>query len=87
MNLDTLLAEVNLQALALSIRLSIEEIEEKNGHRNDLLEPMRKHEANLKKAMFIWSELKRDIKLKETRINQLELENLELRMRNKFLEV
>lgn len=87
MKAETLIAEINLRAVYDSIRLSIEEIEKKNPDRLDILEPMRKHESNLKQVLFTWSERERVIKLLNSRIKSLEIENLELRYRNQFLEL
>lgn len=86
MKAETLIAEINLRAVYDSIRLSIEEIEKKNSDRLDILEPMRKHESNLKQVLFTWSERERVIKLLNSRIKQLEIENLELRHKQLFYE-
>ncbi len=87
MRADTLIAEINLRALYDSIRLSIEEIEAKHPERTDLIDPMRKHEHNLKEVLFTWSERERVIKYLNTRVGQLEIENLQLRQKLLILEL
>ena len=84
---DTLIAEVNLQALLNSIRLSVAEIEEKHPNRTDLIEPMRKHEQNLKYVMTLWNERERQIRELNKLVAKLSEENLRLRQRNNFLEI
>lgn len=79
MKVDTLIAEINLRAVYDSIRLSVEEIEAKHPERLDLIEPMRKHESNLKQVLFTWSERERVIKMLNRDIAWLKQENLELR--------
>jgi hypothetical protein len=84
---DTLIAEVNLQALLNSIRLSVAEIEEKHPSRLDLIEPMRKHEQNLKYVFTVWIERERQIRELNKLVAKLSEENLRLRQRNNFLEI
>jgi uncharacterized NAD(P)/FAD-binding protein YdhS len=84
---DTLIAEVNLQALLTSIRLSVAEIEEKHPNRTDLIEPMRKHEQNLKYAIGVWNEREYQLRQLNKKVAELLEENLRLRQRNNFLEI
>ena len=84
---NTLIAEVNLQALLTSIRLSVAEIEEKHPNRTDLIEPMRKHEHNLKYVFTVWMERERQIRELNKLVAKLSEENLRLRQRNNFLEI
>jgi hypothetical protein len=86
MKVDTLIAEINLRAVYDSIRLSVEEIETKHPERTDLIEPMRKHESNLKQVLFTWSERERVIKMLNNHIKNLEIENLELRHKQLFYD-
>jgi len=82
-----LIAEVNLQALLNSIRLSVAEIEEKHPSRLDLIEPMRKHEQNLIYAMAVNREKDRQLRELNKLVAKLTEENLRLRQRNNFLEI
>jgi hypothetical protein len=86
MKVDTLIAEINLRAVYDAIRLSVEEIEKKHPDRLDLIEPMRKHESNLKQVLFTWSERERVIKMLNNHIKTLEIENLELRHKQLFYD-
>ena len=80
------ISRVNLLALQESIRLSLEDIQQKHGHRADLIEPMTIHLENLSEARMVYNELEASYTRLIRRVKELELENLQLKQKLYYLE-
>lgn len=81
-----IMSGVHLLALQESIRLSLDDIRQKHGHRTDLIEPMEKHLKNLMEARLTYYELEASYNRLIKRLHEVELENLKLKEKIIILE-
>lgn len=80
------MSRVHLLALQESIRLSLEDIQAKHGHRTDLIEPMTRHLENLAEARLVYNELEASYNRLIKELHSVHLENLRLKERLTILE-
>ena len=80
------ISRVNLLALQESIRLSLDEIREKHGHRTDLIEPLEGHLRNLAEARLVYNELEESYNRLIKEVYRVHAENLKLKDKLSILE-
>ena len=78
MELNILFAKIDLKTNILKIQNSLDEIKEKNPHRNDLIDSMEQSVGELKYVSKVIQEMEKDMVLHFHRIMTLERLNNEL---------
>lgn len=78
MELNILLAKIDLKTNILKVQNSLDEIKEKNPHRNDLIDSMEQSVGELKYVSKVIQEMEKDMVLHFHRIMTLERLNNEL---------
>ena len=78
MELNILLAQIDLKTNILKVQNSLDEIKEKNPHRNDLIDSMEQSVGELKYVSKVIREMEKDMVLHFHRIMTLERLNNEL---------
>jgi hypothetical protein len=86
MELQILSANAILRKTLLKLKISREEIEEKNGHRTDLINSMIETENELSEVLTTFLVLEKQARIFSSSSNNLEQLNLELKFKIKELE-
>ena len=86
MELELLKARAILRKTLLKLKVSREEIEEKNEHRKDLINSMLETESELSEVLTTFLILEKQARMFSSSSNRLEQLNLELKFKIKELE-
>jgi len=86
MELQILSANAILRKTLLKLKISREEIQEKNGHRTDLINSMLETENELSEVLTTFLILEKQARIFSSNSSRLEQLNLELKFRIKELE-
>jgi hypothetical protein len=86
MEIKLLSATAILRKTLLKLKISREEIQEKNGHRTDLINSMIETENELSEVLTTFLVLEKQARIFSSSSNSLEQLNLELKFRIKQLE-
>ena len=86
MEIKLLSATAILRKTLLKLKISREEIEEKNAHRSDLINSMQETENELSEVLTTFLVLEKQARMFSSSSNSLEQLNLELKFKIKQLE-
>ncbi len=86
MELETLMAKINLKNTCLKLEISLHEIKTKNPKRTDLITSMQQSLNEVRQAILVLEELERELRSSKQMNFNLEKLNLELKFKNKDLQ-
>lgn len=86
MELETLMAKINLKNTCLKLEISLHEIKTKNPKRTDLITSMQQSLNEVRQAILVLEELERELRTSKQMNFNLEKLNLEQKFKIKDLE-
>ena len=86
MELETLMAKINLKNTCLKLEISLHEIKTKNPKRTDLITSMQQSLGEVRQAILVLEELERELRTSKQMNFNLEKLNLEQKFKIKDLE-
>jgi hypothetical protein len=84
--LTIITGKVNLDTTYLKIKLSLEEIKEKNGHRKDLIDSMERTLVDLQEISLVYSAMEKELRASLSQTFRLERLLQEEKFKNKDLQ-
>ena len=87
MSIEMIKRKTGLWTVYLKIQNSLDNIKEKHGHRNDLIESMEKSLTEVGKAVLYFEHADKMLMATNRRNHELELENIMLKQENKSLKI
>ena len=86
MELETLMAKINLKHTCLKLEISLHDIKTKNPKRTDLITSMQQSLNEVRQAILVLEELERELRSSKQMNFNLEKLNLELKFKIKDLQ-